>query len=137
MPIPGSKDDGTMIAEHAQFDVLHEIAEAERQKPWASGVHSRTLFKKPDLRIVLISMEAAAQLKEHHADGTSSLYVVKGHIRYSTQGQVYDLRVGNLFTLGASIKHSVEAVEESSFLLTISWPGDRQLRDMPHRGYGT
>jgi quercetin dioxygenase-like cupin family protein len=137
MPIPGSKDDGTMIAEHEQFDVLHEIAEAERQKPWASGVHSRTLLKKSDLRVVLISMQAAARLKEHHADGTSSLYVVQGHIRYSTQGQVYDLRGGSLFTLGASIKHSVEAVEESSFLLTISWPGDRQLRDMPHRGYGT
>jgi quercetin dioxygenase-like cupin family protein len=137
MPIPGSKDDGTMVADLAQFDVLHEIAEAERQKPWASGIHSRTLFKKPDLRIVLISMEAAARLKEHHADGTSSLYILKGHVRYSTQGHMYELRTGNLFTLGASIPHSVEAVEESAFLLTISWPTGQQLHDMPHRGYGT
>ncbi len=137
MPIPGSNDDGTMIADLAQFDLLNEIAEAEQQKPWASGIRSRTLFKKPDLRVVLVSMEAAAQIKEHHADGTSSLYVLKGYIRYSTQGQVYSLRAGSLFTLGASIKHSVEAMEESGFLLTISWPSDRQLQDMPHRGYGT
>jgi quercetin dioxygenase-like cupin family protein len=63
--------------------------------------------------------------------------VLKGHIRYSTQGQVYELRSGNLLTLGASIKHEVEAVEESGFLLTISWPGNRELLAMPHRGYGT
>ncbi len=137
MPIPGSNNDGTMVADLAQFDLLNKIAEAEQNKPWASGICSRTLFKKPDLRVVLISMEAAAQIKEHHADGTSALYVLKGHIRYSTQGQVYDLRAGSLFTLSASIKHSVEAVEESGFLLTISWPSNQKLQDMPHRGYGT
>jgi quercetin dioxygenase-like cupin family protein len=137
MPIPGSNDDGTMIADLAQFDLLNEIAEAEQHKPWASGIHSRTLFKKPDFRVILIAMQAAAQMKEHHADGTSSLYVLKGRIRYTTQGQVYDLRAGSLFTLGPSIKHSVEAVEDSGFLLTISWPTDRQLHDMQHRGYGT
>jgi quercetin dioxygenase-like cupin family protein len=137
MPIRGSNDAGTMTADLAQFDLLNELAEAEQHKPWASGIHSRTLFKRSDFRVVLISMEATAQMKEHHADGTSSLYVLKGRIRYSTEEQIYDLRVGSLFTLGASIKHSVEALEESGFLLTISWPGDRQLHDMPHRGYGT
>lgn len=137
MPIPGSTDHGTMTANLAQFDLLTEIAEAEQHKPWASGIYARTLFKKTDLRVVLISMEAAAQIKEHHADGTSSLYVLKGRIRYRTQGQVYDMRAGSLFTLGASIKHSVDAMEESGFLLTISWPSDRQLHNMPHRGYGS
>ncbi len=91
MPIPGSNDNGTMMADLAQFDLLKEINEAAQHKPWASGIYSRTLFKKPDLRVVLISMEAAAKMKEHHADGTSSLYVLKGRIRYSTQGLVYDL----------------------------------------------
>ena len=54
MPIPGSNDDGTMLADLAQFDLLNEIAEAEQHKPWASGIYSRTLLKKPDLRVVLI-----------------------------------------------------------------------------------
>ena len=137
MPIPGSNEDGTMIADLAQFDLPNEIGQTEQHKPWASGIHSRMLFKKQDLRVILISTEAGARIKEHHADGTSSLYVLKGHIRYGTKGQVHDLRAGNLFTLGASIKHEVEAVEESSFLLTIAWPADRKLRDIPHRGYGT
>jgi quercetin dioxygenase-like cupin family protein len=136
MPNPSSNDDGTMIADLAHFDLLREIAESEQQKPWPSGIHAITLYKKQDFRVVLISMEAAARIKEHHVDGTSSVQVLKGHIRYSTQGQIYDLRTGNLLTLNASIKHEVEAMEESGFLLTISWPGNRELLAMPHRGYG-
>jgi quercetin dioxygenase-like cupin family protein len=137
MPIPGSNDDGTMIADLAHFDLLREITASEQCKPWASGIHARTLCKKQDFRVVLISMEAAAQMKEHHIDGTSSVQVLNGHIRYSTQGQVYDLRTGNLLTLGASIKHELKAMEESVFLLTISWPANRELLAMTHRGYGT
>jgi quercetin dioxygenase-like cupin family protein len=52
--------------------------------------------------------------------------VLKGQIRYSTGGQSYDLQTGSLITLGASIAHEVESLDESAFLLTISWPGNRQ-----------
>ncbi len=137
MPIPGSDDDGTMTADLAHFDLLGEVTNSEQRKPWALGIYARTLYKKHDFRAVLICMEAAAQMKEHHVDGTSSVQVLKGHIRYSTQGQIYELQAGSLLTLGASIKHQVEATEESAFLLTISWPRERELLAMPHRGYGT
>jgi quercetin dioxygenase-like cupin family protein len=49
----------------------------------------------------------------------------------------HDLKPGNLITLGASIRHEVEALEDSAFLLTISWPSDEELAAMKHRGYGT
>jgi len=137
MPIPGSADDGTTTADLAQFDLAHEMAEFERQKPWPSGIHSRMLFKKKDFRTLLICMEAAAAIKEHHADGTSSVQVLKGAIRYRTQGKVYELKAGSLLTLGPSIKHDVAAIEDSAFLLTISWPHNEDLLAMPHRGYGT
>src|ERR1700676_1230085 len=117
MPIPGSNDDGTMIADLAHFELLREIIESEQCKPWASGIHARTLYKKHDFRVVLISMETDAQMKEHHINGTSAGQVLKGQMRYSTQGQGYELRAGDLLTLGASIQHEVEAMEESVFLL--------------------
>ena len=137
MTIPGSADDGTMIADLAHFDLAHEMAAFDHHKPWPSGIYARTLFKKSDFRVVLICMEAAASIKEHHADGTSSVQVLKGAIRYRTQGQNYDLQTGSLLTLGASIKHDVEAIDASAFLLTISWPENQELLAMPHRGYGT
>ena len=137
MQTPVSADDGTMIADLAHFDLAQEIAEFEQHKPWRKGIHSKTLFKKKDFRVVLICMEAAARIDEHHADGTSSVQVLKGAIRYTTQEQIYNLQSGSLLTLGASIKHDVEAVVESGFLLTISWPDNQELLAMPHRGYGT
>ena len=137
MPIPGSGDDGNMTSDLAHFDLTHEIADAEQQKPWPSGIRAKTLYKKPDFRVVLISMETAARMKEHHVDGTSSVQVLKGHIRYSAQGQAHDLRMGSLITVGASIKHDVESLDQSVFILTISWPDNQQLLTMEHRGYGT
>jgi hypothetical protein len=37
----------------------------------------------------------------------------------------YSVSAG-LITLGASIAHEVESLDESAFLLTISWAGDQQ-----------
>jgi quercetin dioxygenase-like cupin family protein len=132
-----SQKDGTMIDRLAQFDLLQEIADSEQKKPWQSGHFAKTLFKKHDLRVVLITMENAAKMKEHHADGTISVQVLKGQIRFSVHGKPHDLKPGNLLTLGASIKHEVQALEDSAFLLTISWPSDEELAAMKHRGYGT
>lgn len=132
-----SLDDGTMIDKMAQFNLPEEIADAERNKPWPSGIHSRTLFKKHDLRVVLINMQDAAHIREHHADGTISVQVLKGKIRFNVAGKSHDLGVGSLFTLGASIRHDVVAVGDAAFLLSISWPSDEELAAMKHRGYGT
>lgn len=122
MPIPGFGNDGNMTIDLARFDLAGEIADAAAQKPWPSGIHSRTLFKKPDFRLVLISMEASARMKEHQVAATTSVQVLKGKVRYSAQGQTYDLQTGNLIAAGASIKHEVEAMEESVFLLSIAAP---------------
>lgn len=121
----------------AQFDLQHELADSEQKKPWPSGIHSKLLFKKPGLRAVLIAMEAGAKMKEHHADGTISVQPVKGRIRVHALGQGHELKTGQLFTLGASIKHDVEALDDSAFLLTIAWPSDQELRAIEHRGYGS
>ena len=124
--MPGSGEGGNLTGDFAQFDLLREIADSERHKPWPSGFHTRTLTKRPDFRVVLISMETGARLKEHHVDGTISVQVLKGQIRFSAGGQAYDLQTGSLITLGASIAHEVESLSESAFLLTISLPGARQ-----------
>ncbi|MGB0123485.1 MAG: cupin domain-containing protein [Silvibacterium sp.] len=129
--------DGNLIDDLAQFNLQHEIAASEKKKPWPSGIYAETLFKKQDFRVVLIAMEKAAKMKEHHADGTISVQVVKGHIRFHTKGQTHELQAGHLLTLGASIKHDVESLEDSAFLLTIAWPCNQELLKMQHRGYGS
>lgn len=135
--MPSSAADGNMIDTFARFDLQGEIADCEQKKPWPSGHHAKTLFKKHDLRVVLIAMQPAAKMKEHHADGTISVQVLKGNIRFSMPEKILNLRAGDLLTLSASIKHEVESLDDSAFLLTISWPQNKELQAMEHRGYGT
>jgi quercetin dioxygenase-like cupin family protein len=126
MPVSGPAEECNTTRDFAQFDLMREVANSERQKLWSAGIHARVLTKTTDFRVVLISMETGARLKEHRVDGTSSVQVLKGRIRYSTGGKAYNLQAGSLITLAASIAHEVESLDESAFLLTLSWPGNRQ-----------
>ena len=137
MTTQGFADDGTMVSDLAQVDLAQEMRESEQKRPWPMGHFARTLFKKPDFRMVLIMMDKGAILKEHHADGTISVQVLKGSIDFRVQGQSHHLQQNGALMLGASIKHEVEAREASAFLLTIAWPDAQKLQAMPHRGYGS
>jgi quercetin dioxygenase-like cupin family protein len=130
-------DDGTTLKELAQFDLAQEMKECEQKRPWPMGHFAKTLFKKSDFRMVLIVMEKGAILKEHHADGTISIQILKGSIDFRVQGESHTLRENSVLTLGASIKHELEAQGESAILLTIAWPTGEKLKAMTHRGYGT
>ena len=132
-----SAADGNMVDKLLRFDLEQEIAAADQKKPWPSNIYAKTLFKKPDLRVVLILAAPGGKMNQHHADGTISVQVLKGRIQFSAPGESHSLRAGNLLTLAASIKHEVEAQEDSAFLLTIGWPKSEDLQSMPHRGYGS
>jgi quercetin dioxygenase-like cupin family protein len=112
-----------MTDDFAWFDLALELRDAESRKPWPSGLYSKTLVKKDDLRVVLFVMESGAMLKEHHADGSITVHVLQGEIRFRTPEENHELRTGQLLTLARSIKHSVESMQNAAFLLTISWPG--------------
>lgn len=118
-------------------DLSAEITQFGQRKPWASGIASKTVFKSDDIRMVLIAMERGARMPEHHADGSLVVQVLKGSIKLWVDNQTVQLGVGQFLTLGRSIKHDVEALEDSAFLLTISWPTDSELRSLKHRGYGS
>jgi quercetin dioxygenase-like cupin family protein len=126
-----------MLDDFAQFDLVQEVINSERTKPWQKGHTAKTLFKKADFRMVLICMEKGSVLKEHHADGTISVQVLKGSIRFIAQGETRTLREKSVITLGASIKHQVEGLEDAAFLLTISWPDEDKLLQMAHRRHET
>jgi len=137
MSTEGFADDGTMLQNLVQFDLAEEMRYSQRKRPWAMGHFARTLIKKADFRMVLISMDKGAVLKEHHADGTISVQVLKGSLRFTAQGAAHSLSTNRVVMLGPSLPHEVEALEETAFLLTIAWPDGKKLEVMEHRGYGT
>jgi quercetin dioxygenase-like cupin family protein len=137
MTTEGFADDGTTLKDLGQFDLAQEMKESEQKRPWPMGHFAKTLFKKSDFRMVLIMMDQGSILKEHHADGTISVHVLKGAIDFRVHGETRSLQTNSVLTLGASIKHELAAREESAILLTIAWPSGEKLQAMQHRGYGT
>ena len=135
-----SAERGNMVADSdviKEFDLSAEVNELESRKPWSKGLTSKTLLKSSDFRIVVVAMECGAKMQEHHSDGRISIHVLDGAIRINVEQQAKILQTGNLLTLERSIKHDVEAVEDSVFLLTIAWPTNQELIDLKHRGYGS
>lgn len=81
------------------------------------------LAKYPDFHIVLVLMKANKKMSEHHVDARISIHALEGRIRVHLPDQKVDLAAAELMALEYGIPHDVEALEESAFLITISWPG--------------
>ncbi len=107
------------------FKLHEEIERLQNEGSWLrnSGRNSKTLAKYPDLHVVLMLMKPNTRLGRHHVDGRMSIQLLQGRIRVQLPAQDIELRTGDLLTLDYGVLHNVQALEESSFLITISWPG--------------
>ncbi|MHB8735520.1 MAG: cupin domain-containing protein [Terriglobales bacterium] len=120
----------------SSLDLASELAAFQQHRPWPSGVHSKSLFKADDLRLLLIAMESGAKMQEHHADGTVYIHALQGTLCVHIGEQSHVLHAGQLLTVAPGILHDVEAREDAVCLLTIAWPGRGKMQSLPHRGYG-
>jgi len=127
--------EGTLDRPLLEFDLNAEREKLHHDEAWgpATGRSSRTLVKHADLRIVLIGMKANTQMHEHTAAGRISVQTLSGHIRLQLPDQVVDLPAGHLLALDQSVPHDVEAIEESAFLLTLSWPPEGTIQESKSR----
>lgn len=106
----------------ALFDVAAVDAELRRDDAYLRDGHTaRTLVREPDLRVVLVVMKAGARIAEHQANETASIHALTGHVRLQLPEKVADLPAGRLLVIERGVRHDVEAMAESAFLLTLGW----------------
>jgi len=67
-------------------------------------------------------MKADTRMREHEADARISIQVLSGRIRIQLAGRSIGMTAGGLLALDCGLRHDVESLQESAFLLTISWP---------------
>lgn len=101
---------------------LNEFMEQlKNESTWAdSDRNSVTIFKSETMRIVLIGLHKNAELKPHKANGVISVQVVEGKINFTAEQQNTLLEKGQMVALHENITHSVMALTDSFFLLTLS-----------------
>ena len=112
-----------MASPFLEFDLTAEVQHLREETTWNTGRNARTIVKYDDFRVVLMALQANMRIGEHKTDGRISIHMLSGHIRLNASGRTFDLRPGSLVTLDQGSSHSMEAMEESAFLLTIAWPG--------------
>ncbi len=114
-----------LVGRLLHFNLAQELRQLREQDSWQRGTgrSSKTLAKYPDFRIVLVLMKADSEMKEHHADARISVQILKGKIQVHLPDQSFELNAGELICLEAGIHHDVKSLEESAFLITVSWPG--------------
>lgn len=104
-----------------QANLNQLITQLKQESPWQqSDRNSVTVLKSDTMRIVLIGLHASAELTAHKAPGTISVQVLQGKIEFATGNQRQVMGQGELLSLQENIVHSVKALEESFFLLTMA-----------------
>jgi quercetin dioxygenase-like cupin family protein len=78
-----------------------------------------TLLKTKKVEIIRLVMVAGKTLAEHKARGEITVHCLEGKLAFTALGQTHELRAGQLLYLSAGEPHSVQCLEDASFLLTI------------------
>ncbi|HEX5484162.1 MAG TPA: hemerythrin domain-containing protein [Terriglobia bacterium] len=110
---------GTVI----EFSLTAE-AERLRQEPaWEHGRNAKTLIKFPDLRVVLTAIRAGQRLTDHRNPGRIYVQTLSGHLRVEALGKEFDLPVGRVVAIDREVPHHIAALDDSTFIVIVAWPG--------------
>ena len=114
----------TLDAALVQFDLPAATHQLKQETTWhTSDRNALTLFKTNGLRIVLVALREGAVMKTHTAAGHISLQVLEGRLRFHAEPAepaAVELAAGQMLALHAGIPHSVAALTETTFLLTLT-----------------
>lgn len=103
-----------------RFNLKTQMAQLRADLPiQAHGRDSLTLVRDSSLDIVLVSLKTKAFLPEYKAPGVITVLVLEGRIVFIALGERLELGVHGLVTLPARVLHTVQALEDSSILITI------------------
>lgn len=110
-----------MDAPLVSMDIPEFIKQLKAEATWEnSDRNAMTVYKTNGMRIVLIALHEDAVLKKHTADGIISVQVLEGEINFSTDKESKVLIQGSMIALHKGLPHSVKAIKESVFLLTLT-----------------
>lgn len=111
--------------EGARFDLRSIAQDLLNSDDYArEGQTARTLTRSADLRTVLVVIAAGNSIDEHQTDVSTTVHTLVGQLRLQLPDRTVDLPEGCMLVLGPGLAHDVHAEMDSTFLLTLGWPGN-------------
>jgi quercetin dioxygenase-like cupin family protein len=109
--------DAPMVA----IDLSEAMKQVKKEASWENNDRNAiTVFKSNGMCIVLIALHKGAVMNTHTAQGMISVQVLEGKMTFAADKQSPELIKGQMLVLHEGIPHSVTAIEETIFLLTLS-----------------
>lgn len=106
------------------FDLADEARRLFEEAVWQqTGRTARTLVKEANLRVVLTALRRDRATAPHQSSGPVAIQAVSGRFRVNLAGQHVNLAPGQVVAMPALLRHTVTALEDGAFLLTVVCPG--------------
>jgi quercetin dioxygenase-like cupin family protein len=87
------------------------------------------LVKETTFEAIRMVIHKGHEMASHHVEGPITIYCLDGQIAFTARGQTHELRPGQWLFLRGNEPHSLRAMEDSSFLLTIWFTNsDKELQ---------
>lgn len=120
-----NRPEGTrpLDADYILLSFEERLAQLKSEKAWHDRDRNAiTLVHHPRLRIVLLALHEGALLDTHTADGPITIQALEGTLEVVVNEKVFSLQPGEALVVDDKIPHSVRAISEAAFLLTMG-PG--------------
>jgi quercetin dioxygenase-like cupin family protein len=87
-----------------------------------ANTKSSTLVKTADLELIRLVLPAGKAIPTHKAPGEITVQCLEGRAVFTCGGKTQDLAAGQLLFLSAEQPHALQAIENSSLLVTMLLP---------------
>ncbi len=108
-------------AEHLLID-LDEASTDLRELGGDADRHAVTLIREGGMSVVLTDLKSGTVLQEHAAPGPTTVQVLAGNVRFILGDERFEVGPGRLVAFDGGTRHSVEAIDDSTLLLTLVAP---------------
>ncbi|WP_052891025.1 cupin domain-containing protein [Thermogemmatispora carboxidivorans] len=89
----------------------------------SEGPTVRVLWESATGRLLLLALQEGQQLDEHRTSSQAFIQVISGHLIFTLEHERISMRAGTLLHLEPRVAHSVEALQDSVFLITLIGAG--------------
>src|SRR5215831_18800024 len=104
-----------------KMDIYEFIQQLRNESAWQRNDRNGiTIYKTQGMRIVLVIMHPDAEMRPQTIDGIVNFHVLEGLLQITTQDQKEDIEAGQMLSLHAHVQHMVKAMEETTFILTMT-----------------
>jgi quercetin dioxygenase-like cupin family protein len=107
-------------AEHMLLDLGEVVTELHSQSTPGQARGAVTLVKQSGMSLVLTHLHRGGTLQEHAVPGAATVQVLDGRVRVQIGDETLDVSAGRLLAFNSGVRHSVEALEDSTLLLTLT-----------------